>query len=137
MIKILGAILTGWLLSAMAYGEEWEFLGSQKGIDVYIDKTSIAHNKHYLKAWFRWDYQGKNTLPTYPHTEFMSAKSLEYFDCEDETRANVQLIFYSGQSGSGEPVSSFISSPTKAQFAKVLPESLEEASLDYACDNGQ
>lgn len=135
MIKNLGLVILGILFSNLAFAEKWELLGTENGIDVYIDKASINPKGNYLEAWFRWDYQAKGNLPTYPHRQFLSAKSLEYFDCEAGSRANAQLVFYSGQSGSGEPVSSFMQSPTKEEFTPVVPESISDASLEYVCDH--
>jgi hypothetical protein len=137
MLRNLGLILLGCLFSTLASAEKWEWLGSENGIDIYIDKTSINPKGKYIEAWFRWDYRVKNTLPVYPRKAFLSAKSLEYFDCDAGSRANAQLVFYSGQSGSGETVSSFLQSPTQEQFTRVMPESIAEASLEYVCNRDQ
>jgi hypothetical protein len=132
MSKLLAAFIT-MALSNLAFGSNWVLVEMSADKDFHsIDQESIASSGKYKKAWFRTDYGSMQTLKYQPKN-YLSSKSLWYFNCQERTMAATQQLFYSGQAGNGELVDSYTYPIQSMQFSEVAPDTIGESMLNAVC----
>jgi hypothetical protein len=114
---------------------EWVLLAPFEDYRVLVDAASIVSSGPYVQSWFRWDFSFAQTAPN--AQRYLSLVALVYFDCVRRQTGTGQMIFYKGANGTGEPIDVLAATPlhVKEHMHNVVPGTLGEAQLTYACDN--
>jgi hypothetical protein len=117
-----------------AHASDWQVVASAEKMTVLIDKNSMARAGKYKKAWFQYSYdvdQAGNSSTSFKI--YRSTKTLEYFDCEEHTSAQVQVAYYSAIFGAGDFLGSIAVKPQAASFTEVIPDTVGEVLLEFVC----
>ena len=109
---------------------EWTLLesaSSEDGFDVYVDTQSIRKDGDKVKMWSMYDYKKvkvdvKSYLASVSHVEY---------DCKGETLKLLDLFWYTGNMGQGEPV--FSNTNIKKDPISIMPETIHESLFTMAC----
>ena len=117
------------ILFSSSAAAEWTLMGNngEQGVEIFINKESIAKDKNLVTIWTLIDYEsprsvgGKNQLST---------KSLDEYDCQNEQYRTLNLYWYSGNKGEGKIVYSELV-PGKMQ--SIIPNSVVERVWKITC----
>ncbi len=117
------------LFSANAWAE-WTLLesaSSEDGFDVYVETQSIRKDGDKVKMWSMYDYKKvkvdvKSYLASVSHVEY---------DCKEETLRLLDLFWYTGNMGQGQPV--FSNTNIKKDPISIMPETIHESLFNIAC----
>lgn len=118
------------LISANAFAE-WtliESASSEDGFDVYVNTESKRRDGDKVKMWSMYDYKKvkvdvKSYLASVSHVEY---------DCKEETLRLLDLFWYTGNMGQGQPV--FSNTNIKKDPISIIPETIHESLFNIACD---
>jgi hypothetical protein len=111
---------------------EWTVLesaSSEDGFDVYVNTESIRRDGNKVKMWNMYDYKKvkvdvKNYLASVSHVEY---------DCNEETLRLLDLFWYTGNMGQGQPV--FSNTNIQKDPISIIPETIHESLFNIACSN--
>jgi hypothetical protein len=117
------------LSSGLAYAE-WVSLdaNNQRGGTVYTDPDTIRLKGDVVTMWSLHDY---TTIQTMKRTSYLSYKVQTEYDCAEERIRKLASMFFSGNMGSGNVVSSI---STEGKWQRVEPDSLGQSEWEVACD---
>ena len=111
---------------------EWELCGgSDDKFMVYCDKSTIRKKGAISRMWGLREFSSVQTNAR--GDRYMSVKSLHAYNCEEETRATISLIQYSGSMGQGNVVLSGTRQEREWQWEPIVPGSIAEAQWKIAC----
>lgn len=121
-------------LSFDACASNWFVISTDGKITTSIDLSSITPDGKYRKAWFMFNDVNERPPNQWSNfKKFHSNKYLEYFSCSERKSLTVQSAFYEGESGTGEYLGSFKTSPNTLLFNEVIPDTVGETSLRVVC----
>lgn len=131
--SLVGVAIAAWSITASA--AQWFPLPAAKGIQVEIDLRSIVPaGGGMIKAWTSHSFDENKVAKGYPVIYYRSTAQLELFDCTQRTSDTLQEVLYSEPSRSGEVVQSRTFVRKDLAFSDVVPGSIGEGSLDFACE---
>lgn len=108
---------------------EWAYLTSSNIANYYVDKSDIRKNGNTVKMWDMVDY---NSVQKHPNKKsFLSMKEFVEYDCEEVRYASLSLIYFSGNMGSGEVVSSY---QYDREWVDIAPDTISKIIWKSACD---
>src|SRR4051794_1908329 len=87
------------LLVVTSAKAEWISIGKNDSTVMYVDPTTIRKAGGKARIWSLFDFKAAESLGS---QSYMSSKSQEEFDCEQETVRTTYLSLHSGRMGSGE-----------------------------------
>lgn len=119
------------LFSAQA-SAEWELVGEDENVSMYMDKSTIRKQGLYNAMWIMADYNAEKKSD---EGTYWSVKYLYLYNCRDRTEGVKALASYGGKMGSGKVVFSYSRQPFEVKFIDVLLDSVGETMLDAACGN--
>ena len=112
----------------------WVPVAGNPSMAAEVDHDSMRRTGSKVKVWVRWIYQEPTELKgAYPKITFQSLKSLAIYNCTEKTNINLQEVFYAERDG-GEVVKTNTVLETAASYDEVVPDSMGEAILRFACD---
>jgi hypothetical protein len=114
-------VLAEWTLIESANGED--------GFDVYVDTQSMRRDGDKVKMWNMYDYKKVKV----DVKRYMASISRVEYDCKEETLRLLDLFWYTGNMGKGEPV--FSNTNIKKESISIMPETIHEALFNIACSN--
>ncbi|MFI4940623.1 MAG: surface-adhesin E family protein [Burkholderiales bacterium] len=126
---ILAMLLAGVCGSAIA---EWVAIaGNNDVFIIYADPSSILKTNTGVKIWHLTDYKTAQ-FDSLVGKAYLSGKTQTEYDCQGKQTRRLYSVFYSGNEGDGQAVSSGTASP-ETQWIPVIPGSVGEAMFKYAC----
>jgi hypothetical protein len=131
----VASLLAGLCVALPVAAAEWVLVAEDGTVQVFTDKSGLAREGRYLRAWFRWDYSSPQT--TMEGKYFLSFKALKHFDCALRQSSVRQVVLYTEGKGQGVVVDSAIFPPddVNAHMQAVVAQTVAEAELDYVCKN--
>jgi len=101
-------------------------------IDVLYIKIKVIK-----KAWFKWEFDNlKSASNLYfpPLASYKKIVELTYFNCENLTSANSQLIYY-GYDDNGQAFNKSLNSVDikRLKFTDDPPDSVSKSKVQYIC----
>lgn len=127
------------LLSTLAFSvpaqpSRWVAVGGNEQIKVFVDSQSLRRTGAKVKAWLKWvNSSPVETDTVVPSKTYLSAKTLNVYNCSDRTSAGLQTIRYADADVSGEVVETVAIAETKAFFTELAPETIGESIMMYVC----
>lgn len=109
---------------------EWLKINSNDNLTTYVDPASISKTENIAKMWGVVDL--KEAKKEELGKSFLSAKSLQEYDCKEEQVRKVTLSFYSGNMGTGDIVHTY-TDPEKWKWTPVAHGSIVETMWKNAC----
>ena len=111
----------------------WERIGTsdEGGLTVYVDTSTIRKNGAISRMWELIDVSSVQTNSL--GERYMSGKSLQAYNCRDETNALISLVKYSGSMGQGNAVWSGMRQEREWEWEPVVPGSIAETAWKIAC----
>jgi hypothetical protein len=131
-------LLTLWSLMSAAVASEWVYISISADDSHHVrgDLQSLSRNGDQAKAWVMDDFRTPQIMEGRPDQRFLSTKGLLYFRCKDRQYAIARLVYYGENSGEGEVVDA-ISSPPELKFLDVVPDTVSEEKLKWACSSAR
>jgi hypothetical protein len=126
--------LTFTLLSLAAANAwaEWTLVGEgalkEGRLVVYVDLATISKTGNLAKMWGLYDFNTPKLLGG--KGEYRSIKFQDEFDCSQQRFRVLNLSWYAGNMGNGEPISS---ANVGSQWALVSSGSVDEGLWEAAC----
>jgi len=99
---------------------------------MYLDVQSVTEKAGTRKAWVKYAYSEVQTT-TNGGKLFASSVTLEAYKCKERTVAIIQEVLYDKVEG-GKVVQSVSIPEHRLVFEDVVPDSLSEAGLNFACN---
>ena len=115
------------LSSAPAYAE-WVEVAEGGKFTTYADPETIRGKGSFVKMWVL--YNSKTIQTNQAGKSFLSLKAQNEYDCAEEQYRQLAEYLYSGSMGDGEMV---YSNTDLAKWSPVMPSSLSQANLKFAC----
>jgi hypothetical protein len=126
MKLLIAVLLAVFSTNSMA---EWTRVGGDgDGITTYTDLSTIRKSGDRVKMWDLMDYKVVQTVGS---TRYLSLVAQDEYDCKEETRRTLALIFYSKNMGAGEVV--FNSGAMHEEPQPISPGSMENTLFKVAC----
>jgi hypothetical protein len=128
MSKILLMILLI-VISDGAIAVNWLQIADNDHLTVFFDTESSRVKGSHIKMWTLINYK---TIKTYKPIgkEYLSLKTQDEYDCEEERSRTLYSVWYSEHFGKGEVVYSSLS---QQEWQPVIPGSFGETGLKIAC----
>jgi hypothetical protein len=115
--------------SVAAHAASWEPVTTSKDAKISIDKDSIERREEYRKVWVKWEH-AEARVSAGTKVRYRSRRSLEVYNCADQTMGLVQYAFYGEK---GEVVDSYVLPTKEIRLAHVVPTSPSEWVLRRVC----
>jgi hypothetical protein len=96
----------------------------------FCDKTTIRKNGVISRMW---DLMEHSIVQTHTGLTYMSAKSLQAYNCREETSTIISIILYSGSMGKGNVVYTYTWQESEWKWSPVAPDSIYEVLWKIAC----
>ena len=115
------------LVTAGAASAEWTDVGDNERLIQYVDRATIRRNGNFVKMWDLLDYK---TVKTSAGVSYLSGKTQQEFDCQEERGRILAFTWFDGLMGSGNVV--YSNSDTQ-QWDPIQPGSSGETLWKIAC----
>jgi hypothetical protein len=127
---VFSSLITLLMLSSGPAYAEWVSLDANThgGGIVYTDPDSIRLTEDVVTMWSLHDYKDIQTMGS---TSYLSYKVQTEYDCAEERIRKLASMFFSGNMGSGNVVSSI---SKEGKWQRVEPDSLGQSEWEVACD---
>jgi hypothetical protein len=108
----------------------WFKIDKDGRLTVYADPATRRRSGDFVKVWIMNDYK---TFQVIPGTEksYLSAKVQRKYDCRKVRMESLDMVYYSGNMGSGQTVDS-ISFP-EPNWTPVVPGTIERFLWKLNC----
>jgi hypothetical protein len=117
-----------------AQESRWRHVGATDSVDVYLDTKSPTRDENAVKAWSMWVYRTPLQLnDSVPPQMYRSTKQHVVYDCASRTSSMLEILFYEDVQASGDVVGSASQSRFPGLYGNVIPNSIGEKLLDFAC----
>jgi hypothetical protein len=128
MRKVIFVFLLVIISSSAAAG--WFRIDKDGKLTVYADPTSRRRSGNFVKVWVMNDLK---TFQVIPGTEmsYLSVKVRREYDCKEVRAQSLNMVYYSGNMGSGQMVNSI--SFSEPNWIPVVPGTLEELLWKLNC----
>ena len=110
---------------------EWERIGKNDNFVQDVDRATIRKKGKFVEMW-----DMKSHFETQVSTlgeKYKSSKSLQRYDCKNETKGLIQFVWYADIGGEGRVVYSENIKKNDIEDASVVPGSIGEMLLNTAC----
>jgi len=129
MNKIVLLILLA--LASNGLRAEWVKINANDNLTTYVDPASISKAENVARMSGMVDL--KEAKKEELGKSFLSAKSIQEYDCKEEQVRKITLSFYSGNMGAGEIVHTY-TDPDKWKWTPVAHGTISETMWKAACD---
>lgn len=120
------------MLSLNAHAENWKFVIASDNQEIYVDVDSIVESPKYRRAWSIFNYSVSARAPG-TNFDFISDRSLFYFDCKKKRYGRASQILYSKLNAAGESYMTFSGKMSDVKFDKVDKDTIGENFFDFVC----
>jgi hypothetical protein len=107
---------------------DWTEIVDNTDLTSYIDFETIKRKGNKVKMWSLFDYK---TVQKFKNYRYLSQVSRMEYDCEEETRRQLDFYWYSGNMRQSEIVVS--QTNIKDESISVIPGSIDVSFLKVAC----
>lgn len=129
MKKLLVTILLTFIsTSAMA---EWTLINGNENITLYADVKSKRKLGNKVKMWTLFDSKVQQNVRGYE--SYLSAVSLDEYDCVNVTKKVLSANFYSQNMQKGSVIYSSNYTVRESAHDPVTPNTLDQAAWEEAC----
>lgn len=131
-MKKTALLLLFTLFSLSAYAENWQFVIASDNEEIYVDTDTIGTVGKYKRAWSLFNYSVSARAPG-TKFDFISDRSLFFFDCKKKRFGRAAQILYSQPKGEGESLMTFSGKMKDIRFQKVIPDTIGENFFNFVC----
>ena len=111
----------------------WVEIGGNDEVVVFTDTESIRKTGNRVETWIKWDLTNAQDIPSsYPAKTYLAEKQLQVYDCQSRSLAVIQRVRYEASDGN-LVVDSYIVDEESWKFSKVVPEIIDETSINFEC----
>lgn len=118
-------------LSSVTVSAEWRLVGKTDTQSVFIRRGPMMREGNFLKSWTLWVFQGQRLLRD--GVAYNSLKSLDLYDCKNNTFAIRQSVYYLNVAGEGNPVRSITYNAQESTFEDYVPGTIGEKVFETVC----
>lgn len=119
------------MLSGGPASAEWIFVTtSENNYTTYIDPETIHRKGNRVNVWTITDLKLAKHSPVQGQGDFLSTRSLQQFDCEEERTRLLQFTAFSGNMGKGTVVTDFTK---EGSWDYLPPNSVGRHVMELAC----
>lgn len=120
-------------LSLQAHAEEnWQHVTESENEEIRVDVNSIRKVGKYKSAESIINYSVPAKAPG-TKFEFISDRSIFFFDCKKKRFGRATQILYSQPDGEGQSLMTFSCKMDDIKFEKVFPETVSEILFNFVC----
>lgn len=112
--------------------ENWQFVIASDNEEIYVDTETIGKVGKYKRAWSIFNYSVPARAPG-TKFNFISDRSLFFFDCKKKRFGRATQILYSQPKGEGESLMTFSGKMDDIRFQKVVPDTIGENFFNFVC----
>ncbi len=124
--KLLAVLILNVLsMSAMA---DWIKVTEDRLVTTYADPSTILKTGNKVQMWSMADFK---TVQAVAENKYLSAKSQQEFDCQNETLTMLGYSWFSGNMGTGQAA---VSNSNRGEPRSIPPRSPGEILWKMACD---
>ncbi len=127
-MKILIAVLLAVFSTSVL--AEWTEVGSNVNATIYPDLSTIRKSGNKVKMWSLNDFKVVQ-IDKNDGMRYLSLAAQNEYDCKEETRRLLALIFYSKNMGQGDVV--YTSGAMHEEPDPIAPRSMENTLFKVAC----
>lgn len=134
-MKILRVVALSLLanIGTLAHATRWVDVAGNSEVTVFVDVDSIRRDGNQVRTWLKWQWNLNQEVPdSYPPKKYLLERQLQVSDCKHRTLAIAQGVRYSDKDGA-DAVSSYTVDRTHWQFSDVVPETIGETIVQFAC----
>jgi hypothetical protein len=128
MKKLLTLFLTLLLITTNAYAEWTSFAEFEDGQHHFYDKSTVKRNGDKTRVWTYWNFAPAEIKAK--SLKMSSVRTLEEFDCVNETRKSLASHNYTKNNLKGDMNDMTLSDPT---IVYVAPNSVESSLMKLVC----
>ena len=128
-VRIVCALAT-LMGSAAVRAEVWMEAGRSDDYVAYGDPSSVKRDGDIARMWSLFDYKTPQT--GIPGKTFLSTKRQFEYDCRLGRARALAVSSYAAHEGKGDPLAS---ASVKYDWSTVVPDSVDDALLKFACRN--
>jgi len=120
-------------VSVQSHAANWVSIGGNGTTEAFIDKQSLRRTGQKVKVWSKWEYsEPMEVRASYSKKTYLASKELDIYDCSERTSLTTQQTLY-GTPDMDSVVGSFSSPDFPHLYSEVVPDSIGEAILEFAC----
>lgn len=120
-------------IGTFAHAAKWVSVAGNDDATVFVDIDSIRREGSQVKTWLKWQWTSAKEVPgSYPAKTYFVERQLQISDCKQRTLAIAQGVQYSDKEGV-EVVDSYTIDKKNWQFSEVVPETIGESLVLFAC----
>jgi hypothetical protein len=120
--------------SGLARTPHWQKLLVQPdGRTIFVDTDNISRQRKLVITWILTNYNGPQRAAHGKAFRSKVEKTLN--DCESKRIATVWIIEYALLDGAGEKLGDYEGDPGTENWVSVVPGSVGDRELDFACNN--
>lgn len=125
--------------SFTSHASNWVKVTQNESMAIFADTETIRRTDATVQIWTKWAFkQPKDAADSNPKMAYQSTKDLSVIRCDDRTTVTLQSTKYADADAAGDVVSTSDSYPdTPSRYRHVLPDSIGEIILEYACKKGK
>jgi Surface-adhesin protein E len=132
---VLAALsLTALCVSALARTPHWQkILVQPDGRSIFVDTENISRQGKLVVSWILTNY---NKPQSAAHGRvFQSTVEKTLDDCENKRIATVWVIQFALRDGKGKKGGDYEGDPGTETWVSVVPGSVGDREMDFACEN--
>jgi len=120
-------------IGTFAHAAKWATVAGNPEVSVFVDVDSIRRDGDQVRTWLKWQWNSPQNVPdSYPPKTYLMERQLQVSDCRQGTLAIAQGVRYSDKDGV-DAVSSYAVDQKHWQFSDVVPETIGETIVQFAC----
>jgi hypothetical protein len=132
-MKTLFTLFLTLVMSNASLAATWVQIAGNDDVLTYIDQESIRKSGNRVKTWLKWQWaKPSEILNSYPKKMYLLEKQLQINDCANGTITIAQGTRYADRDGI-DAIDSYIYEERNWKFSEVVPETIGETILKYAC----
>ena len=128
MKRILFVLL---MMTCSVAWAEWERIGKTRNYVSYVDKATIRKKDKFIQMWDMSNLFEASVSAS--GERYKSEKSLQRYDCKNETQGWVYLAHFSEEYGEGRVVGSAMQQNNEIRDLPIMPGSASELLWKIAC----
>jgi hypothetical protein len=118
------------MLTCLVSRAEWEVTSVASEQVIYHDKQTKKSKGNIVRMWTMTDFP---EVRSKEFGNFLSMKTLDAFDCNENSHALVRAMFYAEKLGTGEVVHTVQIKEKDLEWLAIKPATVAEDELMIAC----
>ncbi len=109
----------------------WELVGTDGESEIYADRATIRKKGNFVEMWRMSSYLEAKVQSS--GEMYKSVKTLDRYDCKDETVGSFSIVQYSEEYGKGDIIFSGTIKKNEINNEPIVPGSAGEKLWKIAC----